>query len=203
MARANTDRWIRLSKPAVFALCLLPLGWLVLDVATGAVGPNPVEAVTHRTGTWTLRLLLATLAITPLRRLTGQAWLIRYRRMLGLFAFFYATLHLVVYLWLDRLLDWGTIIEDIVARPYITVGFTAFLLLVPLAVTSTRGWVRRLGRRWQRLHRLIYPSAVLAVLHYLWLVKADILEPALYGLVLAGLLAARLPWLRGWGQVRP
>ncbi len=185
---------VRYGKPLVFLLCLVPLGVLVTRGASGALGPNPVEAITHFTGDWTLRLLLVTLAVTPLRRLTGQAWLVRFRRMLGLFTFFYAVLHVLTYLWLDRFFDVGTIAEDVLKRPYITVGFAAFVLMVPLAITSTQGWIRHLGRRWKRLHRAVYAIGVLGVLHYLWLVKADLLEPAVYGIILAVLLGMRVPW---------
>ena len=185
---------VRYGKPLGFLLCLVPLGFLISRGASGALGPNPVEAITHFTGDWTLRLLLVTLAVTPLRRLTGQAWLVRFRRMLGLFAFFYAVLHFTTYLWLDRFFDLGTIAEDVLKRPYITVGFAAFVLMVPLAITSTQDWIRRLGRRWKRLHRAIYAIGVLGVLHYLWLVKADLLEPAIYAIILAVLLGLRVPW---------
>jgi sulfoxide reductase heme-binding subunit YedZ len=193
MGRIPTERLVRTAKPILFLLCLAPLGFLVASGATGAIGPNPVEAVTHFTGDWTLRLLIATLAVTPLRLLTGRVWLVRFRRMLGLFAFFYACLHLTTYLWLDQFFDWAAILDDIAKRPYITVGFAAFLLMVPLALTSTRAMVRRLGRRWQALHRLVYLVAGLGVLHFLWLVKADHTEPAIYGAVLLVLLALRLP----------
>ncbi|CRI67639.1 Sulfoxide reductase, heme-binding subunit YedZ [Thiocapsa sp. KS1] len=186
--------FVRYGKPLVFLLCLVPFGVLIARGASGALGPNPVEAITHFTGDWTLRLLLATLAITPLRRLTGQVWLVRYRRMLGLFAFFYAVLHVTTYLWLDRFFDLGTIAEDVLKRPYITVGFAAFVLMVPLAITSTQGWIRRLGRRWKTLHRAVYAIGVLGVLHYLWLVKADLLQPVIYGVILAVLLGMRVPW---------
>lgn len=185
---------VRFGKPLVFVLCLVPLGVLIARGASGALGANPVEAITHFTGDWTLRFLLATLAVTPFRRLTGQAWLTRFRRMLGLFAFLYAVLHVATYLWLDRQFDLGTIADDVLKRPYITVGFAAFVLMVPLAITSTQGWIRRLGRRWKTLHRAVYAIGVLGVLHYLWLVKADLLEPAIYGVVLAVLLGMRLPW---------
>ncbi|WP_296699980.1 sulfite oxidase heme-binding subunit YedZ [Thiocapsa sp. UBA6158] len=185
---------VRYGKPLGFLLCLVPLGFLISRGASGALGPNPVEVITHFTGDWTLRLLLVTLAVTPLRRLTGQAWLVRFRRMLGLFAFFYAVLHFTTYLWLDRFFDLGTIAEDVLKRPYITVGFAAFVLMVPLAITSTQDWIRRLGRRWKRLHRAIYAIGVLGVLHYLWLVKADLLEPAIYAIILAVLLGLRVPW---------
>jgi methionine sulfoxide reductase heme-binding subunit len=197
--RDGALRWV---KPLLFAACLVPFALLVGRVLTGAVGPNPVEAITHDTGDWALRLLLATLAVTPLRRLTGQAWLVRLRRMLGLYAFFYAALHFTTYLWLDQFFDWPAIAADIVKRPYITVGFAALVLMLPLAVTSTKGWIRRLGPRWKQLHRLVYAIGVLAVLHYLWLVKADLLEPGIYAAILALLLAARLPW-RAWRARTP
>nr|WP_093185847.1 protein-methionine-sulfoxide reductase heme-binding subunit MsrQ [Thiocapsa sp. KS1] len=190
----RVEMFVRYGKPLVFLLCLVPFGVLIARGASGALGPNPVEAITHFTGDWTLRLLLATLAITPLRRLTGQVWLVRYRRMLGLFAFFYAVLHVTTYLWLDRFFDLGTIAEDVLKRPYITVGFAAFVLMVPLAITSTQGWIRRLGRRWKTLHRAVYAIGVLGVLHYLWLVKADLLQPVIYGVILAVLLGMRVPW---------
>jgi methionine sulfoxide reductase heme-binding subunit len=197
---------IRLGKSLCFLLCLVPLGLLAWRTLHNGLGPNPVEAVVHFTGIWTLRLLLVTLAVTPLRRLTGRPWLLRFRRMLGLFAFFYAVLHFSAYLFLDRALVWDDILTDLSKRPYIVVGFTALLLLVPLALTSTRGWVRRLGRRWQTLHRAVYAIGVLGVLHFLWLVKADILEPLVYGAILFGLLAFRVPWRRlavRWRLVGP
>ena len=190
----NPDMAVRWGKPLVFLLCLLPLGLLTWRVADGSIGANAVEAVLHFTGLWALRLLLVTLAVTPLRLLTGQAWLVRFRRMLGLFAFFYAMLHLTVYLVLDRSLMWDEIIRDIAERPYITVGFAALVMMVPLAVTSTRGWVIRLGKRWKTLHKLIYPIAVLGVLHFIWLVKADLREPLIYAGLLLVLLAVRVPW---------
>jgi sulfoxide reductase heme-binding subunit YedZ len=190
------DRLVRLSKPLVFALCLVPLALLVTRAVTDGLGANPVEAITHTTGDWTLRLLLATLAMTPLKRLVGQPWPIRFRRMLGLFAFFYACLHLLTYAWIDQGLDWQGIVEDVVKRPYITVGFAAFVLLVPLALTSTRAMMRRLGRRWQRLHRAIYAIGILGVLHYVWLVKADLREPLIYAGILAALLLVRVPFGR-------
>lgn len=179
----------------LFLLCLLPLARLLALGASGGLGANPIEFITRSTGTWTLVGLLLTLAVTPLRRLTGWSRLVRYRRMLGLFAFFYASLHFVTYLWLDQFFDPAAIVRDIVKRPFITVGFAAFVLLIPLAATSTKAMMRRLGRNWQRLHRLVYPIALLGVLHYLWLVKKDLTEPLIYGAVLAVLLAARLPRL--------
>jgi methionine sulfoxide reductase heme-binding subunit len=195
MARMTTDRLVRMAKPPVFLLCLVPLGLLVAGAIAGGLGANPVEAITHTTGEWALRLLLVTLAMTPLKRLVGHPWPIRFRRMLGLFAFFYACLHLSAYLWLDQGFDGQAILEDLVKRPYITVGFAAFVLLVPLALTSTRVMVRRLGRRWQVLHRAVYAVAILGVLHFAWLVKADLFEPAVYALILCALLAARVPYL--------
>jgi methionine sulfoxide reductase heme-binding subunit len=194
MRSSRPESAVRYGKPLLFTLCLLPLASLIWQIATDRLGANPVEEVLHDTGSWALRLLLVTLAVTPLRRLTGYGWLVRFRRMLGLFVFFYATLHLAVYLVLDRTLDWGEVLTDLTERPYITVGFAAFVLLVPLAVTSTRGWQRRLRHRWQWLHRTVYLIAILGVLHFAWLVKADLLEPLIDAAVLTLLLALRLPW---------
>jgi sulfoxide reductase heme-binding subunit YedZ len=181
-------------KPLLFALCLAPLAWLIWDALYDGLGTDPVAQLEHRSGDWALRLLLATLAITPLRRLTGRAELVRLRRMLGMFAFFYACVHLAIYAVIDLGGYWSQLFADIVKRPYITVGFTAWLFLIPLAVTSTRGMMRRLGRHWQRLHRLVYVIALLAVLHFLWLVKADHREPLMYLGILALLMLARLRW---------
>lgn len=186
---ADPLRWIR---PTLFALALLPLAVLLVDAATDGLGADPVESITHRTGWWALALLLTTLAITPIRRLTGWNRAIRLRRMLGLFAFFYATLHLATYIVLDQFFGFAYMVEDVLERPYITAGFTAWLLLLPLALTSTKGWIRRLGRRWQRLHRLVYVAAVVAVVHFVWLVKADLREPLIFAAVLAVLLGLRL-----------
>ena len=183
----NPKAWIALA-------CLLPLARLIALGVNGDLGANPIEFITRSTGTWTLAGLLVTLSVTPLRRLTGRADLIRYRRMLGLFAFFYACLHFTTYVWLDQFFDPAAIARDIVKRPFITVGFSAFVLLIPLAATSTHAMMRRLGRRWQQLHRLIYPIALLGVVHYLWLVKKDLTEPLIYGAILVLLLALRLPW---------
>lgn len=185
---------VRTLKVGVFLICLLPLARLVYLGGVGGLGANPIEFVTRSTGTWALTGLMVTLSVTPLRRLTGQAALVRYRRMLGLFAFFYACLHFVTYIWLDQFFDLAAIAKDIVKRPFVTVGFAAFILLIPLAVTSNHAMMRRLGRRWQRLHRLIYLIALLGVVHYLWLVKKDLTEPLIYGGMLALLLALRLPW---------
>ncbi len=183
-------------KPAVFTLCLLPLLWLIWQGLAGQLGANPIEAVTHRTGDWTLRLLLITLAMTPLRRLSGWTWPVRVRRMLGLFAFFYASLHLVTYLWLDQFFDWGEILQDIAKRPFVTVGMLGFAFLVPLAATSNQCMMKRLGKNWKRLHQLAYVVPVLGVLHFLWLVKADIREPVIYATVLLALLGVRVWWQR-------
>jgi sulfoxide reductase heme-binding subunit YedZ len=188
------------AKAFVHILCLTPLailGWQFWDVyrtGSDALGADPVAEIEHRLGIWALRFLLIALAVTPLRQLTGQPVLVRFRRMLGLYAFAYATLHLTAYLVLDLRGYWLQIFEEIVKRPYITVGFAAWLLLVPLAVTSTTGWIRRLGKRWALLHKLVYAIAVLAVLHFWWLVKSDIREPALYAAILALLLGWRLWW---------
>ncbi|MGH8736361.1 MAG: sulfite oxidase heme-binding subunit YedZ [Burkholderiales bacterium] len=181
-------------RTALFALCLVPFAHLVWGIVYDTLGANPVEAVTHSTGWWTLFLLCATLAVTPLRRATGANWLLKLRRMLGLYAYFYVALHFLTYIWLDQWFDVVAIAADVLKRPYITVGFTAFLLLIPLAATSTDAMQRRLGRKWQRVHRFIYLIAVLGVLHFWWLVKRDVTEPALFALVVAGLLGMRLFW---------
>ncbi len=196
-ARSMTSvQWLRwVAKPILFIVCLLPLAGLVWDGVHENLGANPVETIRLFTGDWTLRFLLITLAVTPLRRLTGWHVVIRVRRMLGLFAFFYAALHIISYVWLDQFFMWDLIIEDVYKRPYITVGFTAFVLLLPLALTSTNGMVRRLGgKRWQRLHQLVYIIAILGVVHFWWLVKSDITEPLIYAIVLALLLGYRLIW---------
>lgn len=191
------------AKTIAHLLALTPLAilaWRIrseLLTGTGALGADPVAAIEHYLGIWALRFLMITLAVTPLRQLTGQPVLLRFRRMLGLYAFFYATLHFAAYLVLDLRGYWEMIFEEIVKRPYITVGFAAWLLLVPLAVTSTKAAIRRLGRNWARLHKLVYAIAVLAVLHFWWLVKSDVREPALYAGILAVLLGWRLfRWLR-------
>jgi sulfoxide reductase heme-binding subunit YedZ len=184
----------RLLKPLVFVLCLVPLAGLIFIVLTGRTSANPAEDILLTTGIWALRFLLATLTITPLRRLTGWNRLIQYRRMLGLFAFFYASVHLASYIAFDRFFVFGEILADIAKRPFIMAGMTAFALMVPLAVTSTKGWIRRLGRRWQRLHRIIYISALAASLHFIWKVKVVIGEPVYYALFLAVLLGVRVIW---------
>lgn len=182
-------------KPVVFLICLLPLTMLLWDGFHAALGANPVEKITHRTGDWSLRFLLVTLSVTPLRKLFGWKFLMRYRRMFGLFAFFYVCLHFSTYLVFDHFFDLGEIAKDIVKRPYITVGFTAFVLLIPLAVTSTNKMKKRLGKRWQRLHQLVYVVAVCGILHYLWLVKADLLQPLIHAAILILLLGVRV-WLQ-------
>jgi sulfoxide reductase heme-binding subunit YedZ len=190
--RSEQVEWI---KRAGFVLCLVPLARLAWLGVQGGLGANPIEYITHSTGWWTLSFLMITLAVTPLRRVTGINWVLRLRRMLGLFAFFYATLHFTTYLWLDQFFDWTEIAKDIVKRPFITIGFAAFVLLIPLAATSTNSMVRRLGgRRWQLLHRLVYVIAILGVAHFWWLVKKDITEPVLFACALTGLLGARLAW---------
>jgi methionine sulfoxide reductase heme-binding subunit len=206
----NLIRWV--AKPLVFLAALGPLTWLIWAFFTAHLSANPLSDITNETGVWTLRFVCITLAITPVRRLTGWNVLIRFRRMTGLYAFFYGTLHFLTYVILDRfftvlaLLDPGDAIvsvgtaqklvmavgEDIAKRPFIMIGFTAFVLMIPLAITSTAGWIRRLGgRRWNRLHQLIYATGVCAVIHYYWLVKADVRRPLAYGAVVGGLLAFR------------
>jgi sulfoxide reductase heme-binding subunit YedZ len=199
MAR-RFDR-IAASKPFVFAACLIPLAWLAWDTLNDALGTDPVAQLEHRSGDWTLRLLLATLAITPLRMLTRQNWLIRYRRMFGLFAFFYASVHMSIYLIIDLGGFWSQIFAEIAKKPYITVGFAAWLMMIPLAITSTKGMIRRLGRNWQRLHRLVYLIGLCGVLHFMWLVKSGnkiaVTEPLIYLGILIVLLALRVPiWLK-------
>lgn len=189
-----TQRQIGHVKALTFAIALLPLIRLLALGLTDRLGVNPIEFITRSTGTWTLVFLLLTLGITPLRRLSGWGWLIRLRRMLGLFAYFYSCLHFTTYVWLDQFFDWGEIVKDVYKRPFITAGFSAFVLLLPLALTSTDAMMRRLKRNWGRLHRLVYPIALLAVTHYWWLVKKDITQPALYAACLALLLGARLWW---------
>jgi len=184
---------LRLLKVAIFLVCLVPLARLGLKGLHGELGANPIEVITHSTGDWTMILLLATLSITPLRMLTRQYWIIGVRRMLGLFAFFYGCLHFTTYIWLDKFFDVHAMLQDIAKRKFITVGFLGFVLLIPLAVTSTAGWIRRLGgKRWLALHRLIYVTAIAGVIHYIWLVKADLRKPLQYALVLGVLLAYRL-----------
>src|ERR1700722_6494062 len=185
-----TSKW---AKVVVFLACLCPLGLLVWEGFHGNWGANPTQFLEHATGDWILRFLAITLAVTPLRKILIMPQLIRFRRMLGLFAFFYACLHFSIYLGLDQVLDFHSVWTDVMKRRYLTVGFTGFVLLIPLAVTSTAGWIRRLGgKRWQLLHRLIYLTAILGVIHYYWLVKSDERRPLTYGAIVALLLAWRL-----------
>jgi sulfoxide reductase heme-binding subunit YedZ len=187
----------RVLKPAVFIAALIPLAGLVYNMFWGDLGANPVETITNTTGIWTLRLLTITLAITPLRWLTKWNQIITLRRMIGLFAFFYGTVHFMIYFVLDRSLMFDGLWEDIVKRPYITMGFTGFVLMIPLAITSTKGWIRRLGgHRWNLLHKLVYVSAVLGVIHYWWKVKLDVTNPMYYAAIVAVLLGVRVVrWL--------
>lgn len=179
-------------KPVVFVAALAPLLRLVVLAVQSELGANPIEVITHETGLWALILLLVTLAVTPIRRLTGFYSLIQYRRMIGLFAFFYGVLHFLTYVWLDQFFDVQSIVKDVYKRPFITMGFAAFVLMIPLAVTSTKGWIRRLGKRWQLLHRLIYFSAAAGVIHFIWLVKKDLREPLMYAGILGLLLGYRV-----------
>lgn len=183
--------WI-LIKSVVWILALTPFALLLWDAATDQLQAEPVKEITHRTGWWALTLLLVSLAVTPLRYVTGWKQVVRLRRPLGLIAFFYATLHVLTYFGLDQFFALDYIVEDVLERPYITVGFAAWLILIPLAVTSTKGWMRRMGPWWQKLHRLAYGAAILGVLHFLWLVKADTREPLIFAAILLLLLAFRL-----------
>jgi len=186
----------RIVKPVVFLAALGPFAWLVYNAFWGDLGVNPVETITNYTGIWTLRFIVITMAISPLRWLTGFNPLILFRRMTGLFAFFYGSLHFMTYFILDHSLVFAGVWDDVVKRPYITAGFTAFVLMIPLALTSTQGWIRRLGgRKWNLLHRLIYVTAIAAVLHYLWKVKLDTTYPVYYGMLVGVLFAARV-WQR-------
>lgn len=189
-----TSKW---TKVVVFLLCLVPLAMLLWQGFHNDLSANPVQYVEHRTGDWILRFLCITLAITPLRKILHLPQLIRFRRMMGLFAFFYACLHFSTWLGVDRYFEWNLILDDIGKRPFITVGFTGFVLMIPLAITSTAGWIRRLGgKRWQKLHRLVYVSAVAGVIHYYWLVKSDVRKPVEYGFIVALLLGWRIwSWL--------
>jgi methionine sulfoxide reductase heme-binding subunit len=192
----------RALKPITFIACLIPLGQLLYNAWTDNLSANPIEFITHFTGDWTLIFLLASLSVTPLRQISGWNELIKYRRMLGLFAFFYAVLHFATYMVLDHFFDFQAIVKDVMKRPYVTAGFTGFVLMIPLAITSTAGMIRRLGKRWQQLHRFVYVVGIAGVIHFYWLVKADIRRPVQYGAVLALLLGYRLvvkwmPALRG------
>ena len=188
---------MRIAKVLVFAACLVPAALLVRGFLVNDLGVNPVETITHSTGDWTLRFLLISLAITPLRKLLGRPELIKFRRMLGLFAFFYGVLHFLTWAWLDMDFDFGDVLGEIKKRPFITAGAVSLLAMLPLAITSTAGWIRRLGgRRWQLLHRLVYVAAAAGVLHYWWLVKSDIRLPAMYGAIFAVLMLARVAMRR-------
>ena len=197
--KPGSKAFFRVTKPLVFLLCLLPLAILLastFSLAGLSLGANPIEELLHELGRWGLKFLLLTLTVTPLRRWTGWNWLIGFRRMLGLFAFLYIVLHFAVYAVLDQGLDLAAIIEDVIKRPYITLGMAGLLMLVPLAVTSTKGMMRRLGKRWQKLHRLVYVIAIVAVWHFYWQVKLDTLDPVVYASILAGLLGVRVYFAR-------
>ena len=183
-------------KPILFLLCLIPFILLVLDAVNDNLGTNPVEVLTHETGDWALRFLLLTLCVTPLRRMLKMSWLLKFRRMLGLFAFFYAVLHFVTYIWLDQFFDWKEILVDIAKRPFITIGFASFVLLLPLAMTSTNAMQRRLKQRWQTLHKLVYVIPVLVMVHFTWSLKADYSEPQMYALIFLVLMLSRFYYER-------
>src|SRR2546428_7812384 len=187
------NRWW-ISKPAVFVVCLVPMVWLVWDTFAGNLSANPIDDIRNRTGIWTLPFLMIALSVPTLRRIIGWSSLIRFRRMLGLFAFFYAFVHFITCIWLDQAFAWDEIVKDMISkRPFILSGVASFVLLIPLAITSTKKWIGRLGgKRWQMIHRLIYLSAGLGVLHYYWRVKLDIARPLAYGAVLAVLLGLRV-----------
>jgi sulfoxide reductase heme-binding subunit YedZ len=189
----DLSRHIKWIKPPVFLLCLWPVAKLTWQGFHDGLGPNPIETITHATGTWTLVFLCVTLTMTPLRKLLHQNLFVRFRRMFGLFAFFYGCLHFTTYIWLDQFFDVHSMIKDVYKRPFITAGFTAFVLMIPLALTSTAGMIRRLGgRRWRILHRLIYVSAIAGVVHYYWLVKSDVTVPVRFAVVVAILLGYRV-----------
>ncbi|HZS28120.1 MAG TPA: protein-methionine-sulfoxide reductase heme-binding subunit MsrQ [Candidatus Angelobacter sp.] len=203
--RALPEKYLRPLKLLAFVVCLGPAFVLTWKGFHNLLGANPIDVITRSTGRWTLTFLLITLSITPLRRITRLAWLIRFRRMLGLFAFFYGSLHLMTYVWLDKFFDVHDMLHDIAKRRFITAGMTAWVLMLPLALTSTAGWIRRLGgKRWQKLHRLIYFSAAAGVVHFIWLVKADLRRPLTYGAVLVVLLAFRIfLWIKARLSSRP
>jgi methionine sulfoxide reductase heme-binding subunit len=203
MAEPASARQLAALKRLLFVLCLVPPVRLAWGAWHDALGANPIEFIQRSLGDWTLNFLLITLTVSPLRKLAGWHWLLRLRRMLGLYAFCYALLHLVSYLWLDQFFDWQAIGKDILKRPFITVGMSAFMLLLPLAATSSNAMIRRLGgRRWQQLHRSVYAIATLGVVHYWWLVKRDITLPALYAALLGLLLGIRALW-RAQERQRP
>jgi sulfoxide reductase heme-binding subunit YedZ len=181
-------------KPLIFCLCLSPFVYLLFRTFTGRLSVNPIEDITLTTGIWALRFVVITLAVTPLRRISGWNKVIQYRRMLGLFAFFYGLLHVLTYVVLDHFFDFERIVADVVKRPFITAGFIAFMSMIPLAITSTKGWIRRLGRRWQTLHRLVYLTGIAAAIHYLWKVKVMVGSPVYYAVAIAVLLVFRVAW---------
>jgi sulfoxide reductase heme-binding subunit YedZ len=198
MAKTRSNALLRIARALLFLTCLAPLAHLGWRAWNGDLTPNPIEYITHFTGDWTIRFVVATLAVTPLRKLLRLPALIRYRRMIGLFAFFYGALHFLTWLCIDKFFAWPEIVKDLSKRPFIIAGFTAFACMLPLAVTSTAGWIRRLGgKRWQLLHRLIYVTAIAAVIHYYWLVKSDVRLPLLYGALVALELGYRaVAWAR-------
>ncbi|MBV8047248.1 MAG: sulfoxide reductase heme-binding subunit YedZ [Paludibacterium sp.] len=204
MAHPISNPPLAVVKTLLFVLALIPCARTLLTVIQGQA-IDPVAFMTHATGDWTLIFLMLTLAITPLRRLGAPGWIVRLRRMLGLFAFFYGCLHFAIYLVLDQFFNPAAIAHDVVKRPFITAGFTALLLMTPLAITSTDGWIRRLKRHWARLHRLVYAVALLGVVHYWWLVKRDLRQPILFAAILAVLLGLRLIWAvhRRWQAKKP
>jgi sulfoxide reductase heme-binding subunit YedZ len=193
--KAPPEKFVRVLKVLAFLVCLGPAFVLLWKgfLSRDGLGANPIDVITRSTGKWTLTFLLITLSVTPVRKLAGMPWLIRFRRMLGLYAFFYGTLHLMTYVWLDKFFDVHEMLHDILKRRFITAGLTGWILMLPLALTSTTGWIRRLGgKRWQKLHRFIYFSAAAGVVHFIWLVKADLRRPLTYGAILAVLLIYRL-----------
>jgi sulfoxide reductase heme-binding subunit YedZ len=202
--KPSPEKFVRALKVLAFVGCLGPAFVLTWKGFHAGLGANPIDVITRTTGKWTLTFLLITLSVTPVRKLSGLIWLIRFRRMLGLYAFFYGSLHLMTYVWLDKFLDVHEMLHDIAKRRFITAGLTAWTLMLPLALTSTAGWIRRMGgKRWQKLHRLIYFSAAAGVVHFMWLVKADLRRPLTYGAILAVLLAYRLiAWLVARARTR-
>ncbi len=193
---------MRLLKASVFLLCLIPVSFLLYKFYINELGANPFEALTRQSGEWTLRFLLITLSLTPLKILLNKSWPLKFRRMLGLYTFFYASIHLLTYIWFDQFFDWSEIWMDIIKHPFITVGMLSWLLLLPLAITSTRGMQKRLGRYWKKLHQAVYLIAALVLLHYFMLVKADYWWPGFYSLIFIGLMLFRVLYVRqhlnGW-----
>ncbi|TAG03686.1 MAG: sulfoxide reductase heme-binding subunit YedZ [Betaproteobacteria bacterium] len=193
--RSLTNAQVQRAKWVLVALGMLPLARMLIGLPLGWLGVNPIEFVTRSTGTWTIVSLVVTLSITPLRKITGWVWLVRLRRSAGLITFFYAALHFITYVWLDRFFDVNDIIKDIIKRPFITVGFAAFVLLIPLAITSNNALIKKLGaQNWQRLHNLVYVIAILAVVHFIWLARRNPIEPYIYAAIFALLFAARIYW---------